>query len=109
MNYYNIVWFFIAAISAAVPIPFIKIYTETKNFMWIILSMFSYLILILSYSIILTDKNISIIYPILKVLSVIIVVIAGIFIFKNSLDMKTIIGILLGIVSIYILSNKINK
>jgi multidrug transporter EmrE-like cation transporter len=71
--------------------------------------MFSYLILILSYSIILTDKNISIIYPILKVLSVIVVVIFGIFIFKNSLDMKTIFGIFLGIMSIYILSNKINK
>ena len=71
--------------------------------------MFSYLILILSYSIILTDKNISIIYPILKVLSVIIVVIAGIIVFKNNLDMKTIIGIIFGIISIYILSSKVKN
>jgi len=109
MNYYNIIWFLIAAIAAALPIPFIKIYTETKKFIWIFLSMFSYLILILSYSIILTDKNISIIYPILKVLSVIIVVIAGIIVFKNNLDMKTIIGIIFGIISIYILSSKVKN
>lgn len=109
MNYYNIIWFLVAAIAAAIPIPFIKLYTETRKIVWVILSFFSYAILILAYSIILTDKNITIIYPILKVLSVIIVVIAGLFLFNNVLDIKSILGIFLGIASIYLLSSKIDN
>lgn len=109
MKLYNIFWFLIAAIAAAVPIPFIKYYTETNNIQWIFLSMVSYLTLILAYAIILQDKNITIIYPILKVLSVLIVIIAGVFLFRISLDIKSIIGIVLGMASIYLLSSKIDS
>lgn len=109
MNLYNIVWFLVAAISAALPIPLIKEYTLTKNCMWIILSIFIYCILVLSYSIVLVDKNIIIVYPILKVLSAMIVVLSGVVFFNNKLDFESIIGILLGIITIYILSGKINE
>ena len=107
MNVYILFWFFIAAIAAALPIPFIKKYTESKNLLWILLSFISYTFLIYAYSIILKNKNITIVYPILKVLSVLIVVLAGFFVFSNNLDTKSIIGILLGISSIYILSGKV--
>lgn len=107
MNAY--IWFFIAAIAAAIPIPFIKRYTQTHNLLWIALSAISYIILILAYSIILTNKNITIVYPILKVLSVLIVIGAGLLIFSNRIDLHTVIGIGLGITSIYILSKKIEE
>jgi len=103
----NYVWFPVAAIAAALPIPFIKQYTLTHNFMWIILSAISYGVLMLAYSIILRDKNITIVYPILKVLSVMIVVIAGALYFYNALDIQSILGIIFGVISIYILSSKI--
>jgi len=102
-------WFFVAAVAAALPIPFIKYYTNTNNNLWIIASAISYAVLILSYSIILKDENITIVYPILKVLSVLIVVFAGLFLFSNYLEIKTIIGIALGASSIYLLSSKLNN
>lgn len=71
-----------------------------------VFSILSYLILVLSYSIILKEKNITIVYPILKVLSVFIVVFAGLVFFNNQYDSITIIGILFGMVSIYLLSSK---
>lgn len=109
MNVVAWVWFFIAAAAAAVPIPLIKLWTKTHNIQWILLSTFSYAILIYAYSIILADKNITIVYPILKVLSVLLVIAAGVFLFRNELDTKSIIGILLGIISIYLLSSKLDS
>lgn len=109
MDKTHLIWFFVAAIAAAIPIPLIKLYTETKQYVWIVLSFFSYAMLVLAYSIILSEKNITIVYPILKVLSVIIVVIAGLLLFNNVLDIKSMIGILFGLASIYLLSSKIDS
>jgi len=109
MNAYNIVWFFLAAMAAAAPIPFIKKYTENHDIKWIGASVLSYLVLIYAYSVILSEKNITIVYPILKVLSVLIVVVAGFFVFNNKIDTQSALGILLGVASIYILSGKINS
>jgi len=58
---------------------------------------------------VLVDKNIIIVYPILKVLSAIIVVLSGVVFFNNKLDFESIIGILLGLITIYILSGKMNE
>ena len=109
MDSHNIIWFFIAALAAAIPIALIKVYTETKDMIWIVLSVISYCILIFAYSIVLSERNITIIYPILKVLSIILVILAGFLIFNNHLDMKSLFGILLGIASIYLLSDKIHN
>ena len=46
MLYINALWFLIAAVAAALPIPFIKQYTLDENLMWIVFSVLSYLILI---------------------------------------------------------------
>ena len=109
MNTYNIFWFIIAAVAAAVPIPFIKNYTESQNIKWILASVISYLILIYAYSIILADKNITIVYPILKVLSALIVIGVGFLAFRNNIDITSATGIILGIASIYVLSGKIDS
>lgn len=98
------IWFFIAALVAAAPIPLLKEYTKNNNINMVILSFFSYLLLIYAYIQILKNKNISVLYPLLKVFSVIIVVLAGIFIEKEKLSTNVILGILLGCISIYLLS-----
>ena len=97
-------WFLIAAIAAAVPIPFIKQWTETGAYYWIGLSALSYAVLIYAYMMILRHNDIAIVYPILKVLSVLIVVCAGLLLFSSKLDLQTAIGILLGATSIYLLA-----
>ena len=98
------IWYLIAASAAAIPIPLIKKYTLTDEKIWLIFSAISYIILIYSYSIVLRDENISIIYPFLKVLSVLIVVSVGILAFNEKINLLNSIGIILGILSIYILS-----
>jgi len=105
MNLYNIIWIIIAAISAAAPVSFIKKYIENKNYLWIILSIISYIILILSYSIILIESNMIVVYSIVKILSLLIVGLLGIIFFNEKLNFKEGMGILLGIVSIYLLSS----
>lgn len=104
MWYNNTLWFLIAATAAALPIPFIKQYTLQGGWWWIALSVLSYLTLILAYYIILRDKNITVVYPFLKVLSVLLVVLAGVSVFHDRLTMTSVIGIGLGIVSLYLLS-----
>jgi len=97
-------WFLVAGIAAALPIPFIKEYTKTHENIWLVLSAFSYATLIYAYIHILEDENIAIIYPLLKVFSVLIVVAFGILFFQAQLNTKSYIGILSGMASIYLLS-----
>ena len=94
----------IAAVFAALPLPFIKKYTQTHNYNWLIGAICSYIILIYAYSIVLVNNNISIVYPLLKILSVMLVFLFGIYFFNDRIDIKTAIGIILGMVSIYLLS-----
>ncbi|AYV75149.1 MAG: hypothetical protein Terrestrivirus1_23 [Terrestrivirus sp.] len=103
INY--ITWFIIGVISVSLPVFFMKTYTETNNIVWIILSVFAYLVLILSYSVILVDQNPAIIYAILKISSILLVTFFALLIYGNKLNLKSSIGILLGLISIYLLSS----
>ena len=67
--------------------------------------MISYTILVYAYIKLLNKKNISWIYPIIKIFSVLIVVGFGFFTFGEILTLNKYIGILLGCISLYILSN----
>lgn len=100
----NLLWFLLAAVAAALPIPFIKQYTLDQHLGWIALSMLSYLTLILAYYVILQDKDIAVVYPFLKVLSVLLVVFAGVAMFHHRLTASSALGIALGIMSLYLLS-----
>ena len=104
MNLYLFGWIVLAAIVAAIPVPLIKLYTKSKNNIYILLSLLSYIILILAYSNLLYHENISLIYPLVKAVSILIVVTAGIIAFKEKLDLQYVLGILSGILSIYLLS-----
>lgn len=107
MRFEVIFWFFIAAAAAAAPIPFIKEYTVDRRLRWIILSFFSYTVLIFSYYRLLPNRDVVIVYPLLKVLSILLVVSAGILVFGNKINMTSAVGILLGVVSLYLLSSQI--
>jgi len=83
-------WYCVSAITSAIPIPFIKNYTKSKAIIWIILAILSYCLLIYSYTQILHEENISIIYPTLKIVSIIIVISAGIIFFNDKLNLRSI-------------------
>jgi multidrug transporter EmrE-like cation transporter len=102
-------WFWILASGTlgALVIPFVKQYTITKNSLWIILSLLAYCFLIYAYTIVLNSRDIAVIYPLLKIISILFVVFVSIFIFQNSINTETIIGIILAIISISILAKQI--
>jgi uncharacterized membrane protein len=106
MDFYLIIWIIIGSLAAAVPVTLVKKYTENKDFTYIILSMVSFGVLVYVYSVILKNRSIIIICPIIKVISILFVVLFGYFFFKNKIDAKITLGILFGIASIYLLSTE---
>jgi len=109
MNINTILWFFVAVMASAIPVPFIKSYTKDKNIMWIVISIIAYLILILAYTKIFTDSYISVAYPLVKILAILIVALIGFFLFGDKLNMYSILGIFFGIMSICLLAQTNTK
>ena len=101
----DLVWFGIAAGTAALSPILIKWYTETGSFSYILLALLSYLILIISYVKVLSNQKISTIYPLLKVVSILLVVGTGLLMFGEKLTYLQILGVILGIIAILLLSN----
>lgn len=105
MSYYILFFYILAAISAALPIPLIKKYTEgNPKHTWLVLALISYIVLIYSYIIILRDNNITVVYPLVKVISILTVLLFGIFMFHDKISGEISLGILFGLMSIYLLS-----
>ena len=105
MDLNTILWIIIAAACAASLVTLVKLYIKSKKFKWVVLSFMSFVILFFAYSIILVKGDIIIIYSIVKILSILIVVLFGVLIFKEKINFKIGMGILFGIISIYLLSN----
>lgn len=99
----------LASICIAATITFIKIYTQTKNIIWIILSMIGFTLLIYIYTILFLNKSLTIIYPMVIILSVFLVVFISYFFFNGILNLQIGMGLLLGIISIYLLSTGNNR
>jgi multidrug transporter EmrE-like cation transporter len=106
MNEKKIGWILLAAASASIPLILMKKYTETKKTILIILSLICYLVVIQSYIQLLSTSNISTIYPMIKIVSDLIVIPVGIFLFHEKLNLYNYLGIILGIFSIHLLSIK---
>lgn len=105
MEYYYLLWIITAAIVAALPIIFIKQYLEDNEKQYMIwYSFLSYSILIYAYIQILKNSDISILYPIVKIISILLVVIVGIFLNKENFTQTNLLGLILGIIAILLLS-----
>jgi len=87
----------VAAITAALPSILVKKYILTKKIVWIAMAIISYLILITAYTVLLA---------LLNAFNVIIVVSTGIIIYGDKIGVCEIIGIILLLVSIYLLARK---
>jgi len=106
MNVYILSWLILASlIASSVPI-FVKFYIETHDFYWIIFSLVFYIFLILAYYKILLNgksKKISKYYTLIKILSILLIFLMGLFLFKEKITIKTLLAILLAFIAIYLL------
>lgn len=97
-------WIIIATIIALLPLFLIKQYIKSKNNTFLIFSLLSYIILMYCYIKIFSKNDISSAYTIIQVLQILLVIMFGIFAFKETVTYKKIIGIIAGIISIYCLA-----
>ena len=99
-----ILWIIIATIVGSLPVVLIKRYTETKELFLLFVCIVLYIVLIIAYLNIFKISSISTVYPLIKILSSIIVIILGILFFKEVLSIEKYFGILFALFSIYLLS-----
>ena len=96
--------FLLSATTAAIPIPILRLYNTTNNSLYILAAVISYSILIMTYIYLLQNNSMSILYPLLKVSSILIVIFSGLLFFNEKLSKYQIAGIVFGLLSIILMS-----
>jgi hypothetical protein len=102
MEITDIVWFILVTIVLTFPIIFIKQYIVTKNFIYIVLAIIFYIILVFGYAKLFQKYYIYHMIPVWFI-SMVLVLLAGIFIFSEQIKIINIIGIILGLVAMYLI------
>lgn len=90
----------IASIIAILPLYFIKKYIQTNKKYYIGISIILYCILTYLYINIFRKGSLSNYYVILQILQILIVVVAGLLLFNEKINIKKIMGIIFGMISI---------
>lgn len=103
-SYYDWFWFISALVASVLPLILIKKYIEKNNILYMAAAIIIYVLLIFIYYKLFINNNMSTIYPLIKIISIILVVILGIFLFGENINLIKLIGILLGIISVYLLT-----
>jgi len=101
-----ILWFILACIVICLPITLIGKYIESSEPYYILLALACYCLLTLIYINLLRYEDMAIVYPLLNIISVLMVFLIGVLYFRNKIDVFKIIGIILSIISILFLSIK---
>lgn len=90
----------IASIIAILPLYFIKKYIQYNKKIYIFISILLYCIMTFLYIKIFRKGEMSSYYIILQILQILIVVIMGLTLFNETINIKKIMGIIFGIISI---------
>jgi multidrug transporter EmrE-like cation transporter len=100
-------WYLIVlgAITSAIPALCMKQYAHSHEIHWLLISLISYIILLYVYYKLFEFSGVSVLYPLLKVLSILFVIGTGVLVFGEKITINIAAGILLGVGSIYLLSN----
>jgi multidrug transporter EmrE-like cation transporter len=100
-------WIILAAVTSAIPVAGVKQFLIKKEPIWIFISIISFCLVIYSYSKIFTNNKheISSIYPLIKCLSIGLIVSIGLIAFNEDFSYKKCVGLALGVGSIYLLSH----
>jgi multidrug transporter EmrE-like cation transporter len=94
----------IASLTAISTAFLIKKYTKTHENIYIILTIIAYLILLITYIKIFSEKEVSTMYTILQIIQILIIIIIGFIFFDEKLNTTKVIGFGSGILSVYLLN-----
>jgi len=95
----------LGAIASAIPAICMKEYARSHEMHWLLFSFISYVILMYAYYKLFEFTSVSVMYPFLKVLSILFVIGTGVLVFGEQITTRITLGLLLGVGSIYLLSN----
>lgn len=98
--------FIVAIITSSLTVILLKSHMLTQNKVYVPLAIISELILVFSYMAILNNSKMNIMYPLIKIMSILIVVPIGILLYDEQLNFLNIIGVILGILALLLLSCK---
>jgi multidrug transporter EmrE-like cation transporter len=99
----DIIWILLATIIAICPTILIKEYTISDKTEYLIYALLLYICLICVYVKIYKDAELSNIYTILQISQIIVIILFGIVMYNEKINANKIIGISLGMSSIYYL------
>lgn len=100
----NIPLLFLQIIISIIPLALIKKYILNGNTLLLVLCLLFYSVMIAIYIKLLRNDGLSKVYTLVQILQVILVVLMGILFFNEKLSLNIIIGLLFGIVAIYLLN-----
>jgi multidrug transporter EmrE-like cation transporter len=98
------IWILFTAVISSFPIVLIKYYLKSKLFFLLVAALCFYAISIFGFTQIFKTHDIGSSYLETKLLSQLLVVVAGILLFKEVLKIKQMVGIVLAIISLYLIS-----
>jgi len=97
-------WLIIASFFSALTILMVKQYEQTTNYLYLLVVALSEFGLIYSYIELLEKGELVTLFALVKIISILIVIIPGIIFFGSILTTKKIIGLIFGLIAIYLLN-----
>jgi len=90
-------------IASSLPIILVKYYLKTDDILWMFIAIMLYTTLIYIYTFALKNKDVTITYIIVQIFSIILICLLDMFFLKTVFPMKSVIGIILGLISLILL------
>lgn len=100
----EILWYILGALLSALPIPCIKKYLNGDGIIWIVLAIIMNVLLIYIYYLLFEKYTIGVAYSIIKILSIVLVVLIGIFVYYERINVRIVFGLIFGMVALYLLA-----
>lgn len=99
-------WMILAAILSAIPLIALGKYIESneQDHHWLVTAFLAQIFVVIIYLILLRNKKMGIIYPIIKITSIVLVAIFGLLYFEQTVSTQQIVGIALGATSMIVLA-----
>jgi multidrug transporter EmrE-like cation transporter len=100
----TILWILVGAVATASPVLFVKEYLKDKQAYWLLACALSYSILVAVYLNLFATGSVHVLYPIMKVVSIVLVVAGGVVLFRERIGWRGLAGGVSAAVAIYLLS-----
>lgn len=105
-DYWSTLWIILIIITSIILIFLIKNYADTNNNKYLMYYLLVLPIYLFVYVKSLQKNNLSKIYPIIKIVTIILVVLISIILYEEKVNLQLMIGILFSIIAMYYLLSK---